>query len=96
MLTETFSWRSKDAQIDMIIKRADKVINICEIKWWDGPFTISRKYRETLESKIESFRSQLKLRRTLHLVMVTTFGLRHNEYSSIVQNEVTMHDLFEK
>lgn len=96
MLTETFSWRSKDAQIDMIIKRADKVINICEIKWWDGPFTISRKYRETLESKIESFRSQLKLRRTLHLVMITTFGLRHNEYSSIVQNEVTMHDLFEK
>ena len=96
MLTETFSWRSKDAQIDMIIKRADKVINICEIKWWDGPFTISRKYRETLENKIESFRSQLKLRRTLHLVMITTFGLRHNEYSSIVQNEVTTHDLFEK
>ena len=79
-----------------MITSADKVINICEMKWWDGPFTISRKYREALEVKIDSFRSRLETRRTLHLVMATTFGLRHNEFSGIVQNEVTMHDLFEK
>lgn len=96
MMTETFSWRNADAQIDMVIKRADKVINLCEMKWWDGQFAISKKYRDELESKIEAFRDSLKLRRTLHLVFVTTFGLRHNEYSTMVQNEVTMHDLFEQ
>lgn len=95
MMTETFSWRNADAQIDMIIKRADKVINLCEMKWWDGLFTISKKYKEELENKIEAFRASLKLRRTLHLVFVTTFGLHHNEYSNMVQNEVTMHDLFD-
>lgn len=95
MLTETFSWRNGNSQIDLVIKRADKVINLCEIKWWDGQFSITKKYRDELENKIESFRSSLKLRRTLHLVLVTTFGLRHNEYSGIVQNEITMHDLFE-
>ena len=95
MMTETFSWRNADAQIDMVIKRADKVINLCEMKWWDGQFTISKKYKEELENKIEAFRASLKLRRTLHLVFVTTFGLHHNEYSNMVQNEVTMHDLFD-
>lgn len=96
MMTETFSWRNADAQIDMVIKRADKVINLCEMKWWDGQFAISKKYKEELERKIGAFRDSLKLRRTLHLVFVTTFGLRHNEYSTMVQNEVTMHDLFEQ
>ena len=94
ILTETFSWRNADAQIDMVIQRADKVIDLCEMKWWDGQFTISKKYRAELENKIETFRSSLNLRRTLHLVFVTTFGLRRNGYSDIVQNEVTMHDLF--
>lgn len=94
ILTETFSWRGDDAQIDMVISRADRVINLCEIKYWDSPFAITKKYRDELEHKVQSFREKLKLRRTLHLVFISTFGLKHNAYSSIVQNEVTMHDLF--
>ncbi len=94
ILTETFSWRGDDAQIDMVISRADRVINLCEIKYWDSPFAITKKYRDELEHKVQSFREKLKLRRTLHLVFISTFGLKHNAYSGIVQNEVTMHDLF--
>ena len=31
---------------------------------------------------------------TLHLVMVTTYGVTHNDNYNIIQNEVTMDDLF--
>ena len=31
---------------------------------------------------------------SLHLTMLTTFGVSHNEYWNMVQNEVTMDDLF--
>ena len=96
ILTETFSWRDEDAQIDMVIKRADKVITLCEIKYWDSPYTITKKYRDELEHKISSFRSHLKLARALHLTFISTYGLKANEYSGIVQSEVTMYDLFEK
>jgi uncharacterized protein len=96
ILTETFSWRDEDAQIDMVIKRADKVITLCEIKYWDSPYTITKKYRDELERKISSFRSHLKLARALHLTFISTYGLKANEYSGIVQSEVTMSDLFEK
>ena len=35
LVTESYSWRSRDsehpAQIDLLIERADKMINLCEI-----------------------------------------------------------------
>ena len=96
VLTETSSWRSGAAQIDMVIQRADKVIDLCEMKYWDSPYCITKKYRQELENKISEFRSSLKLQRTLHLVFVSTYGLKHNEYSGVVQNEVLMSDLFER
>lgn len=59
------------------------------------PFLITKKYRQELDNKINSFRDSLKLRRTIHLVFITTYGLKPNEYSGVVQNEVTLKDLFE-
>lgn len=95
IMTETSSWRSESAQINLVISRADRVIDLCEIKFWEGPFSITKKYRQELDNKINSFRDSLKLRRTIHLVFITTYGLKPNEYSGVVQNEVTLKDLFE-
>lgn len=94
IMTETSSWRSDNAQIDLVISRADRVIDLCEIKFWEGPFTITKKYRQELDNKINSFRDSLKSRRTLHLVFITTYGLKPNEYSGVVQNALTLECLF--
>lgn len=44
------SWRSnkteKGAQIDLLIDRKDETINLCEIKFYNGPFEISKEYEE--------------------------------------------------
>lgn len=45
-------------------------------------------------NKIESFRNAVAPRQTLHLTLLTTYGVAHNEYWNMVQNEVTMDDLF--
>lgn len=95
IMTEASSWRSESTQIDLVISRADRVIDLCEIKFWEGPFSITKKYRQELDNKINSFRDSLKLRRTIHLVFITTYGQKPNEYSGVVQNEVTLKDLFE-
>jgi len=47
-------------QIDLLIDRADRVINICEIKFWNAPFEINKSYDLELRNKIESFRSVSK------------------------------------
>jgi len=33
------------AQIDMLIDRADRVVNVCEIKFANADFTIDKRYR---------------------------------------------------
>ncbi len=95
-----WSYRSEDksergAQIDLIIDRRDDCINLCEIKFHHGPFTIDQNYAKELERKIAVFREQTKVSKTLFLTFITPFGLHKNEYSTeLVNSEVTLNDFF--
>lgn len=93
--TSASAWMSESAQIDLVIDRADRVIDICEMKFWAGEYTITKSYAEELRNKISSFTNERKVRKALHLVMITTYGIQKNQYYNMVQNEVTMDDLFE-
>ena len=96
--TNVSSWISRGdgngAQIDLVIDRADRVINICEIKFAKGPFEIDRAYDFNLRGKIETFRSETKTRKALHLTMITVYGVKPGKYAGIVQSEVNMDDFF--
>ena len=82
------------AQIDMLIERADHVVNICEMKFSAQPFSIDKNYLERLKTKIGAFKQMTKTRSAIHLTFVTASGLLQNKYSGIVQSEVTLEDLF--
>jgi uncharacterized protein len=89
--------KTKGAQIDLVIDRRDRVINLCEIKFSINPFTITKEYDKSLKNKLSIFKETTKTRKAVFLTMITTYGLVKNEYSgSIVQNEINMDDLFAK
>ena len=46
------------------------------------------------DEKIENFRQEIQPRKAIHLLMLTTYGVKQNKYYGIVQNEVSMDDLF--
>lgn len=99
--TEESSWRKigtakeSGAQIDLLIDRNDNVINICEIKYAQNEFTITKKYAEELKAKVATFRKDTKTRKTLFLTMITTFGLSQNQYqTSLVHQQIEMNALF--
>ena len=101
VLVECCAWHHKadklcpdGAQIDLLFDRADKVINICECKYTSEPFRIDKEYAAQLARKIGVFREVTKTRKSIHLTMITSAGLVRNEYSSRVQSEVTLDDLF--
>lgn len=105
ILCNAYSWISKpfDAkdgtqwkggQIDLLIDRADNAINICEIKYASEEFTIDNDYEKTLRERSALFKTVTKTKKSLLITFITTFGLRHNSHSGIVQNELTMDDLF--
>ena len=85
----------KGGQIDLIIDRKDQVINLCEMKFSVKPFEISSSYINEMQERKELFRSYTKTKKALHLTMVTTYGVKNNPYSGMIQNEVTLDDLFE-
>jgi len=86
--------RARGAQIDLLIDRRDRVINICEMKYSVSEFTISKEYDEILRNKIETFREDSGTKKALHLTMVTTYGVKRGTYSNRVQSQITLDDLF--
>ena len=97
----------EQAQIDLIIKRADKVINVCEMKFYDGDyvmkkgdtkttecFCVGSQYHDDIERRVRAFRTTNEIRQAIHPVLVTTYGIANNQYSRIFQNVVTLKDLF--
>jgi AAA+ ATPase superfamily predicted ATPase len=99
--TEESAWRyvpksGTGAQIDLLIDRRDFVIHICEMKYSESLFAIDKKYAGELENKMDVFRRHTKTKKSLFITMVTTFGIKNNEYASrLVQNSITMDALFE-
>ncbi|MCR4560018.1 MAG: ATP-binding protein [Bacteroidales bacterium] len=83
-------------QIDLVIDRNDNTINLCEMKFSRAKFAVTKKYYELLGERAEIFRNKTKTSKSLHTVLVTTFGLKQNAYSSAFQTSVVLDDLFEK
>lgn len=98
--TTTSTWRklgdsnSKGTQIDLVIDRADRVINLCEMKFSEEPYTITKDYEEKLRNRMAIFKADTNTKKSLVTTMVTTYGVMRGIHSGIVQNEVTMDDLF--
>lgn len=83
------------AQIDMLFDRADGVITVCEMKFSEKEYAIDKAYARELRSKIEVFRRVTATRKAVFLAIVTTAGLRANEYQAeLVQNDVKLQALF--
>ena len=57
-------------------------------------YAIKKDYEETFREKIEIFRQEVMPRKAIHLLMLTTFCVKQNLYSGMIQNEVRLDDLF--
>ena len=82
------------SQIDLLIMRADNVVNLCEMKFTSTSYTIDKDEVQKLQKRIESLKMTLKTKQTVHLTMVTTYGITYGKHSGIVQRQIMMDDLF--
>ena len=86
---------SEGAQLDLLIDRKDNVVNMCEMKFYSEPFSVSKAYHAKLVHRQNLLAEQLPRKTVIQPVLVTTEGLVYNEYSGIFQNTVTLDNLFE-
>ena len=89
------SQKTKGTQIDIIIDRNDQVINLLELKFYNDEFLLTKNYAEELEHKRSAFQKNTKTKKQLFWVLLTTFGVKENEYSKAVVSRIFgMEDLF--
>jgi hypothetical protein len=101
--TTESSWRyrpsaasaERGTQIDLLIDRRDQSINLCEMKFSDGEFTIDKQVAAQLRHKRDVFRQVTRTKKNLFLTMVTTFGVTDNAYAKeLVATSLTIDALF--
>lgn len=93
------SWRSSEmagngVQIDLLIDRKDETVNLCEIKFCNDEYAIDNDYEQRLLRKVNTFIAETKTKKTVILTMITTFGIKENKHSDIVQKRIVLDDLF--
>lgn len=92
--TSVATWSSPEAQIDLLIDRKDRVINLCEMKFSIKPFTINKQYAANLRNKMGSFQEVTQTKKAIFLTMISTYGLANSPYKGMIQNDLTMEVLF--
>ncbi len=96
--TLTYSWRSKSthpaSQIDIIIERADRIVNICEVKYSQDEYKLDKDEYEKMRRRKNAFIQETGLRHTPWLTMITTEGVSRGKYSEMIQSQVCLDDLF--
>lgn len=100
VITYQTGWRAKEspgAEIDLLIDRSDRCINLCEIKYSEGPFTITKAYSEQLRRKKQRFLEETGIKKAILITLITPYGVKKNEHSrAIMDLELTLSDLFQE
>lgn len=98
--TSVSTWHKREddelpgAQIDMIIERADRIIHLCEMKFSENKYAITKEYEMKLRERAGIFNMATGNKKALVHTFITTYGVVDGKHKSIVHSEVTMDDLF--
>lgn len=99
VITRQSAWFKKaddgsGTQIDLIIERKDHIANMCEIKFYNKEFASDKDYHMVLVNRQELLEKSLPRGMIVHSTLITTYGLKNNEYSGDFDNVITLEDLF--
>lgn len=82
-------------QIDLIIDRADRCMNLCEIKFHNSELTFSPEEARKAIFRRERFREVTKSTKTLFNTLISVYGARENPaYMEGFDNQLTIDALF--
>lgn len=82
-------------QIDLLIDRDDRTINICEMKYYGAEYSVTKEYAQQLRLRREKFKMATGSKKLMLLTLITTYGLLPNEHSlGLIDKVVTLDELF--
>lgn len=102
--TESSAWRfvpkagdiRRGTQVDLVIKRADKMIHLVEMKFSETSYAITKDYEQRLRDRKTLFMETTGITRGVVHTFVTPHGVSSGKHSSIIHSQLTAVDLFER
>ena len=100
VITTSGYWNSlnngkKEAEIDLVIDRADQSTNLCEIKYHKEPFEMDRVYAQELERKKSIYLHRTKTRKAIFTTLITaSSAVKNPAYLSVIDNQIILENLF--
>lgn len=83
------------AQIDLLIDRDDKRVTVCEMKYSEKEYEITKDYDKQMQDRNRTFKKVTKTSKTVTVAYITPQGLINNMYSRSVRKQITSKQLFE-
>ena len=83
-------------QIDLVIKRSDRVVNLCEMKFINREFEVKKDYEMKLRERLQWMIEHVNKTQNVQMTLITTYGLKYSIHSGVFQRTVTMDSLFEQ
>ncbi len=81
-------------QIDLIIERMDNIINVCEIKFYSEEFVVNKEYFLKINHRSNLLYEKINKKYSIMNTLISTYGVKRNEYSSVFVKQITLEDLF--
>lgn len=99
--TEHYSFSSKadetsekGFQIDLIIDRKDDSINLCECKFYNAEYKMTKEYASKLRTRKQEFIENTKTKKTVFNTLITNYGAVRNEhFLDVIDVHLSVDDL---
>lgn len=83
------------AQIDLILERRDRSVNLCEIKFSDEPYIMTQDYAKKINHRKELFIRTTKFKGTVFNTLITPHKCEKNPaYLASIAKQVSLNALF--
>jgi hypothetical protein len=100
IMANVYSWQTDKTeyhpgvQIDMLIDRADNVVDLCEMKYAPDGYTMTAAEAEKINTRSRVLSQYLPAKKSIRVVLITSNGLNGNIGSAYIQKQLTATDLF--
>lgn len=101
VMANIFSWSVKanqyhrGAQIDLLIDRADNMIDVCEIKYAPKGYNLNAASLNKIKETMEILSRYVSPRKFIEPVLITSNGVNKNKYSEEIIQQVKADAFFE-
>ena len=101
MESDVYSWRwlsdevgVKGVQIDLLIDRADGVVNLCEMKYSADEYELDKTTDAEIRHRCAVFERKSGVNKSVQPVLITSSGVKDGKYKGNVICQISADDLF--